>query len=155
LILGIGINTGTTPLPSELAEIATTLPCADRDALLRAILAELDGVEKAVRTGDWLAEYRNASAVLGREVAVTATAQGPARGVAIGAAVAAGVYGGMRDAIAAMHAGIECTYMPRQEEHAVYNKLYAEYRTLHDYFGRGANDVMKRLRALAAEQKGI
>ena len=27
-----------------------------------------------------------------------------------------------------------------------YNKLYAEYMTLHDYFGRGGNDVMRRLR---------
>jgi len=30
----------------------------------------------------------------------------------------------------------------------VYEKLYAEYITLHDYFGRGANDAMKRLKAL-------
>jgi L-ribulokinase len=29
--------------------------------------------------------------------------------------------------------------------------LYAEYVTLHDYFGRGANDVMKRLKTLKAE----
>ena len=28
-------------------------------------------------------------------------------------------------------------------------RLYAEYRLLHDYFGRGGNDVMKRLQALA------
>ena len=30
---------------------------------------------------------------------------------------------------------------------AAYDELYAEYRTLHDYFGRGANDVMHRLKA--------
>ena len=29
-----------------------------------------------------------------------------------------------------------------------YSLLYREYKTLHDYFGRGENDVMKRLRAL-------
>ena len=28
-----------------------------------------------------------------------------------------------------------------------YDELYAEYLTLHDYFGRGANDVMHRLKA--------
>ena len=33
----------------------------------------------------------------------------------------------------------------------IYNKLYAEYKTLHDYFGRGENDVMKRLKKIAAE----
>ena len=34
---------------------------------------------------------------------------------------------------------------------AVYDKLFAEYVTLHDYFGRGENDVMKRLKDLKAE----
>jgi len=31
----------------------------------------------------------------------------------------------------------------------VYDKLCAEYKILHDYFGRGENNVMKRLRELA------
>ena len=31
---------------------------------------------------------------------------------------------------------------------AVYDVLYPEYVRLHDYFGRGENDVMKRLRGL-------
>ena len=30
----------------------------------------------------------------------------------------------------------------------VYDDLYAEYVTLHDYFGRGANEVLHRLRAV-------
>jgi L-ribulokinase len=30
----------------------------------------------------------------------------------------------------------------------VYDQLFAEYVKLHDHFGRGANDVMKRLKAL-------
>jgi len=34
---------------------------------------------------------------------------------------------------------------------AVYERLYQEYRKLHDYFGRGENDVMKRLKALKDE----
>ena len=33
------------------------------------------------------------------------------------------------------------------ESVAAYDELYAEYLTLHDYFGRGANDVMHRLKA--------
>jgi len=28
----------------------------------------------------------------------------------------------------------------------LYDALYAEYVALHDYFGRGGNDVMKRLK---------
>ncbi len=93
--------------------------------------------------------------VLGREIAVTSTAQAPALGVAIGAATAAGVYPDMQAAVAAMHADSDRIYTPDAKEHAVYDKLYAEYRTLHDYFGRGENGVMARLRALSAEQKGI
>jgi L-ribulokinase len=44
-------------------------------------------------------------------------------------------------------------YTPNPAAKAVYDKLYAEYVTLHDYFGRGANDVMKRLKALKAEMR--
>ena len=38
---------------------------------------------------------------------------------------------------------------PRAAE--VYDRLYAEYRLLHDHFGRGGNDVMKRLKQLRLE----
>ena len=30
------------------------------------------------------------------------------------------------------------------------DKLFAEYKLLHDYFGRGGNDVMMRLRDIAS-----
>ncbi|MCI5596759.1 MAG: ribulokinase [Lachnospiraceae bacterium] len=44
-------------------------------------------------------------------------------------------------------------YTPNPENAAVYDKLYAEYKTLHEYFGKGANDVMKRLNAIRDMQK--
>jgi L-ribulokinase len=37
-------------------------------------------------------------------------------------------------------------YRPIPTNAAAYNELYAEYLTLHDYFGRGANEVMHRLK---------
>ena len=37
-------------------------------------------------------------------------------------------------------------YEPNPREQARLRQLYREYVTLHDYFGRGANDVMKRLK---------
>jgi len=40
------------------------------------------------------------------------------------------------------------TYKPDPAAHKVYEKLFAEYHTLHEYFGRGAGGVMKRLKAL-------
>jgi L-ribulokinase len=39
-------------------------------------------------------------------------------------------------------------YTPDPASADVYDDLYAEYVRLHDYFGRGANEVMHRLRAL-------
>jgi L-ribulokinase len=40
---------------------------------------------------------------------------------------------------------------PDEGRSLVYDRLYAEYTTLHDHFGRGGNDVMHRLRALRRE----
>jgi L-ribulokinase len=41
-------------------------------------------------------------------------------------------------------------YVPDAGAARRYDALYAEYQLLHDYFGRGANDVMHRLRAISA-----
>ncbi len=42
-------------------------------------------------------------------------------------------------------------YHPIPENQQVYERLYAEYVTSYNYFGCGANDVMKRHRQLRAE----
>jgi L-ribulokinase len=39
-------------------------------------------------------------------------------------------------------------YTPDPASADVYDHLYAEYVLLHDYFGRGANEVLHRLRTL-------
>ena len=44
-------------------------------------------------------------------------------------------------------------YVPNAENGKIYDELYSEYRRLHDYFGRGENDVMKRLKAIRARQR--
>ena len=43
---------------------------------------------------------------------------------------------------------IENAYTPDPRAAEAYDHLYAEYVLLHDYLGRGANEVMHRLRAL-------
>ena len=45
----------------------------------------------------------------------------------------------------------ETSTSPTSARADVYDRLYAEYRLLHDHFGRGANDVMKRLKDLRRE----
>lgn len=86
--------------------------------------------------------------VLGMNVQVLACTQGGAQGSAILAASAAGAYGGLREAISAMASPVERVYAPDAKHHEAYDRLYAEYCTLHTYFGRGGNDVMKRLKAM-------
>ncbi|MFD2328517.1 ribulokinase [Cohnella sp. GCM10020058] len=93
--------------------------------------------------------------VTNREIKVADSKQTPAVGAAMFGAVAAGAakggYDSVVDAAKAMARVREETFKPIAENVAVYERLYAEYRTLHDYFGRGANDVMKRLKALKEE----
>jgi L-ribulokinase len=73
--------------------------------------------------------------------------QGPALGSAIHAAVAAQAHPDIRAAAAAMGSLDRSVYRPIPANAAAYDELYAEYTTLHDYFGRGANEVMHRLKA--------
>ncbi len=95
--------------------------------------------------------------VTGHEIKVARQPQlCSALGAAMHGTVAAGRAAGGYDTIveaAENMAGVQPTsYQPRREHHAVYNRIFAEYRTLHDYFGRGGNNVMKRLKALKKEQ---
>jgi L-ribulokinase len=84
--------------------------------------------------------------VTGLPLSTITSEQGPALGSAIHAAVAAGAYPDVRTAAAAMGRSERAVYTPDPDRAAAYDWLYAEYVTLHDYFGRGANDVMHRLR---------
>ncbi|MFF7052309.1 ribulokinase [Streptomyces griseorubiginosus] len=79
------------------------------------------------------------------------SAQGPALGSAMHAAVAAGAYPDIRAAARAMGKARPAVYLPDPERAAAYDRLFAEYRLLHDYFGRGTNEVMHRLRRIRAE----
>lgn len=93
--------------------------------------------------------------VTNREIKIAASKQTPALGAAMFAAVAAGSAGGGYDSIVdaakKMARVREETFKPIPDNVAVYEKLYQEYSKLHDYFGRGGNDVMKRLKAIKEE----
>ncbi|QOX65425.1 ribulokinase [Anoxybacterium hadale] len=94
--------------------------------------------------------------VLGMPVKISGSDQCPALGSAIFAAVAAGKEAGGYDTVyeaARVMGKIKDTvYQPNPEHAAVYDRLFREYVTLHDYFGRGENDVMKRLKRIKIEQ---
>ncbi|MCU1549815.1 MAG: araB [Glaciihabitans sp.] len=88
------------------------------------------------------------SDVLRMPISTIASLQGPALGSAIHAAVAAGAYADIREAAAAMGKLDPDVYLPNAEAADAYDALYAEYSELHDYFGRGANAVMHRLKGI-------
>jgi L-ribulokinase len=87
-------------------------------------------------------------------LSVVASAQGPALGSAIHAAAAAGAHPDVRAAAWAMGKARRAVYVPDGAASVRYDALYAEYRILHDYFGRGGNDVMHRLRRIRRDALG-
>ena len=92
--------------------------------------------------------------VTGRSWSLIGSDQGPALGAAIHAAVAAGAYADVPAASTAMGKVRRDVYKPDPDNTAAYDALYAEYVTLHDYFGRAGegtgNEVMHRLRRIRA-----
>ncbi|WP_250006231.1 ribulokinase [Actinoplanes sp. M2I2] len=89
--------------------------------------------------------------VLRRPISVASSEQAPALGSAIHAAVAAGVYPDVATASEAMGRVEKDVWQPEAADADVYDRLYAEYSTLHDYFGTGENKVLHRLRAIRDE----
>ena len=96
--------------------------------------------------------------VTGRTIKVARSEQTCALGSAMFGAVAAGKAAGGYDTIeqaARKMAGVRKeVFRPKKRAQKVYDRLFAEYGRLHDYFGRGENPVMKTLKALHFEQAG-
>ena len=94
-----------------------------------------------------------------RPIRLSASDQTPALGSAMFGAVAAGAAAGGHDTIQAAARAMarlkDLVYEPDPASVAVYDQLYREYVRLHDYFGRGENDVMKTLRRLRAQATAV
>lgn len=90
--------------------------------------------------------------IFGKEIAIAEHLQAPAIGSAMFGAVAAGKAAGGYDSI--MEAAKNMAKVrdekvkPTAANTEIYTKLYQEYKRLHDYFGRGENNVMKLLKEL-------
>ena len=110
----------------EVRELVAAGGLPEKNALLRQIFAD----------------------VTGRPIKLAGSAQAPALGAAMHAAVAAGIYSDIHAAADKMGKLKDGVVEPIAENQAVYNQLFAEYQTLYHYFGRGANDAMKRLKAI-------
>ncbi len=88
--------------------------------------------------------------ILGRPIAVSRSSEAAALGAAVAGAVCAGVYPAFAEAIRAMTGLQPQEFAPNPQSQAIYDRLYAQYRMVHDAFGvRGASTdllgVMKEL----------
>jgi L-ribulokinase len=117
----------------EVKELVAAGGLPEKNALLRQIYAD----------------------VTGRTFKLAGSSQSPALGSAMHAAVAAGVYPDINAAAEKMGKLKEEIVSPIAESQIVYDQLYAEYKTLYDYFGRGQNDVMKRLKHIRNTVRGV
>ncbi|HEV2498538.1 MAG TPA: ribulokinase [Terriglobia bacterium] len=91
--------------------------------------------------------------VTGREIKVarqplTCPALGSAMHGAVAAGRVRGGYGSIFEAAKNMTGLQRTVYRPDAQRHDIYTRLFREYQKLHDYFGRGGNDVMKRLKGI-------
>lgn len=92
--------------------------------------------------------------ICGRPIRICDSGNTSAKGAALcGLAAADSAVTGFRhigEAAEALCQIQEEVFQPIAKNSAVYEKLFKEYCTLCDYFGKGANDVMKRLNAIRA-----
>ena len=90
--------------------------------------------------------------VCNREIRVSDSAQVSALGAAILGIAAAPteitVYENVTDVVERIGKKKEVIYAPKQKNVVIYEQLYKDYKTLAEYFGKGGNDVMKRLNLL-------
>jgi L-ribulokinase len=116
-------------------EIIATGGLPNRNKLLMQIYADVTGLPIYVAEAEQIG------------------ALGSAMHGAVAAGAAAGGYDSIQKASQRMARLREEHYEPHPGHHAIYDQLYAEYVILHDYFGRGENDVMKRLKSLRTDIK--
>ena len=86
------------------------------------------------------------SDVLKKDIIIAESRQIPALASAVYAAASAGE--DLLDCMERMSHLSDTVYHPNEAASEVYDELYKEYLSLYDYFGRGQNDVMKRLRRI-------
>lgn len=158
-LTGLLIGATLTTKPEEIYRALIEATAYGTRVIIEAFENNGVLVNEIVATGG-LPEYNKLlmqiyADVTGREVKVADSRQTPALGSAMFGAVAAGKASGGYDSIFEASQKMarlrdDC-YKPDPKRQAVYERLFREYVILHDYFGRGVNDVMKRLKALKVE----
>jgi L-ribulokinase len=114
----------------QLSEIVACGGIAERSPLIMQLLADTSGLE----------------------VHVPASSEIPARGAALFGAVAGGAFGDIGSAVAATRPGTARTYSPDRDAKAVYDQVYAIYRSLYDMLGRTQVELLHGLKRIRTEK---
>jgi L-ribulokinase len=88
----------------------------------------------------------------GRTVSVPASGEVPARGSALFGAVAAGHFADIGSAISATRPGSARTYRPDPGRKAVYDDVYAIYRSMYERLGQREVELLHGLKRIRAER---
>lgn len=91
--------------------------------------------------------------VTNRTIKISASKQTPALGSAMFGAVVGGYFRDLKSAAKVMAKLGSRVYTPIAENVKIYNRLYREYEILHDYFGRGENNLLKRLKEIRKDAR--
>jgi L-ribulokinase len=89
----------------------------------------------------------------GRAVHIPGSSEIPARGSALFGGVAGGVYPDIGAAIAATRPGTARTYTPDPEAQAIYDDVYAVYRSLYETLGRTQVDLLHALKRIRNQRR--
>ncbi len=115
----------------ELGEIVACGGIAERSPLMMQLLADTSGLS----------------------VSVPASSEVPARGAALFGAVAAGYYDDIFAAIAATRPGAARTYRPDASAKAIYDEVYAIYRSLYELLGSTQAELLHGLKRIRTERR--
>ncbi|WP_411675884.1 ribulokinase [Caproicibacter sp.] len=155
LILGMTLRTKPEEIYKALAEAVAF----GKRKIIDTFQANGAGISELYATGGISEKspfvMQTLADVIGKTIKVSAVDNATCMGAAVMGAVAAGVekggYGGIPDAASAMSGGVRAVYVPNAGSHVIYERLYQEYCTLHDYFGI-RNNVMERLKKMESAE---
>ena len=152
LVLGYNLDTK----PEEIYRSMLEATAYGTRKIIETFIASGVPINEIIVTGD--NPVRNKlllnilASVTRMEIHLAQTEYTSALGASIYAATAAGEerggYATIQDASLKMAHLEKESYVPDSNDKKIYNRLYSEYTLLHDYFGYGHNNAMKRLKAI-------
>ncbi len=152
MILGYNLNTK----PEEIYRSLLEATAYGTRKIIETFIASGVPINEIIIAGNYPVQNKLLLKILANvtrmEIRLAKSEYTSALGSAIYAATAAGETGGgyatLQEASSKMAQLKKETFIPDSNDKKVYNRLYSEYTLLHDYFGYGHNNAMKRLKAI-------